>query len=250
MTVSGAVALLILTVSLLPAGIVPTTFAAEVEGDFATATLEMPDGTTAQQTHAVAQELEAAGHRVIEGLSEGRDPDAPPLLSGVTVTVGQRPRVEGGGLNPEPTLNPEANIATIEFKLLGAQQRRITTGEVVQAWREEVGVLPHVRGITFSGEILSGKDLSRTALPLPAGERTRFQRSQPSPTSTATSRAPPRIPLSAVASRTPSSRATTTNSASCAVSPHSSAASITRSDGTDTTRGPSTAAASSHMAPA
>ena len=170
-TVSGAVALLILTVSLLPAGIVPTTFAAEVEGDFATATLEMPDGTTAQQTHAVAQELEAAGHRVIERLSEGRDPDAPPLLSGVTVTVGQRPRVEGGGLNPEPTLNPEANIATIEFKLLGAQQRRITTGEVVQAWREEVGVLPHVRGITFSGEIFSLGNPVEAVLSHPDPER-------------------------------------------------------------------------------
>ena len=155
LTVSGAVALFILTISLLPAGIVPTTFATEVEADFATASLEMPDGTTAPQTHAVARELEAAGHRVIERLSAGRPEDTPPLLAGVTVTVGQRPRVEGGGLNPEPTLNPEANIATIEFKLLGAQERRITTGEVVQAWRDEVGVLPQVRGITFSGELFT-----------------------------------------------------------------------------------------------
>ena len=70
------------------------------------------------------------------------------------VTVGQRPRIQGGGLNPAATLNPEANIATIEFKLLGAQQRQISTGEFVQAWREEVGVLPYVRGIIFSGEII------------------------------------------------------------------------------------------------
>ncbi len=154
-TLAGAVALFILTVSLLPAGIVPTTFATEVESDFATATLEMPDGTTAEGTLAVARELEAAGRRTFERLSEGRDLDAPPLLAGVTVTVGQRPRTEGGGLNPSPTLNPEANIATVEFKLLSAQQRSITTGEVVQAWREEVGVLPQVRGIAFSGELFT-----------------------------------------------------------------------------------------------
>ena len=91
---------------------------------------------------------------MIERLSRERPPDAPPLLSGVTVTVGQRPRVEGGGLSPEPSLNPEANVATIDFKLVSAQQRQISSGEVVQAWREEVGVLPYVRGITFSGEIL------------------------------------------------------------------------------------------------
>ncbi len=153
-TMAGAVGLLVLSISLLPAGIVPTTFADVVEGDFATASLEMPDGTTAERTYEVALELEAAGHRVIERLSRERPPDAPPLLSGVTVTIGQRPRVEGGGLSPEPSLNPEANVATIDFKLLSAQQRQISSGEVVQAWREEVGVLPYVRGITFSGEII------------------------------------------------------------------------------------------------
>ena len=169
-TVSGAVALFIVTIALLPAGIVPTTFATEVEGDFVTATLEMPDGTTAQQTDAVARELEAAGHRVFERLSEGRPEDAPPLLTGVIVTVGRRPWIAGGGLNPEPTLNPEANIATIEFKLLGAQQRRISSGEVVQAWRDEVGVLPYVRGITFTGEIFTLGNPIEVALSHPQPE--------------------------------------------------------------------------------
>ena len=170
-TLSAAAALFILTVSLLPAGIVPTTFATEVEGDFVTATLQMPDGTTARQTDAVAQELEAAGHTVIQRLSEGRPADAPPLLSGVTVVVGQRSRIETGGLNPSPTLNPEANIATIEFKLLPAQQRRITSGEVMQAWREEVGILPQVRAITFMSEIYTLGNPLEAVLSHPDPER-------------------------------------------------------------------------------
>ena len=151
-TMGGAVGMLVLSISLLPAGIVPTTLAADIEGDFATVVLEMPDGTTAPRTYEVARELEAAGYRVMERLSSERPGDAPPLLTGVTVTVGMGSRREGG-LNPAPTLNPQANIATIEFKLLSAQQRQITSGEVVQAWREEVGVLPYVRGVTFSGAV-------------------------------------------------------------------------------------------------
>ena len=153
-TLAGAVGTLVLSISLIPAGVVPTTLTTAVEGDFATATLDMPDGATASRTYEVAKELEAVGHRVIERLSRGRPEDAPPLLTGVTVTIGQGPRLEGGGLSPEPTLNPQANIATVEFKLLGTQQRQISTREVVQAWREEVGVLPYVRGLTFSGEII------------------------------------------------------------------------------------------------
>ena len=152
--VAGAIGVLILSVSLVPAGIVPTTFADVVEGDFVTATLEMPDGTPAEQTYAVAGGLEQAGRRVVERFARGRPADAPPLLSGVTVTVGQGPRVEGGGLNPAPTLNPQANVAAIELKLLGAQERGLSTIAVMQAWREEVGILPNVRGIVFSGEVI------------------------------------------------------------------------------------------------
>ncbi len=169
-TLAGAVAMLVLSISLLPAGVVPMTLADDVEGDIATVVLEMPDGATAARTYEVARELEAAGRRVIERLSRDRPADAPPLLSGVTVTVGLGSRLEGG-LNPEPTLNPQANIATIEFKLLGAQQRRISTGEVVQAWREEVGVLPYVRGITFSGEIFTLGNPVEAVLSHPDPER-------------------------------------------------------------------------------
>ncbi len=152
--IAGMIGLLILSLSLVPAGIVPTTFADVVEGDFVTATLEMPDGTPAKRTYEVATELEQAGRKVLANLDRTRPADAPSLLSSVTVTVGQKPRVEGGGLDPAPTLNAQANIASIEFKLLGAQQRNMSTIAIMQAWRHEVGILPYVRGIAFSGEVI------------------------------------------------------------------------------------------------
>ncbi len=152
--VAGIVGLLIVSLSLLPAGIVPATFAPVVEGDFVTATLEMPDGTPAERTYEVATELEQAGRRVLERLDRDRPQGSPSLLSGVSVTVGQRARVEGGGLDPRPNLNPEPNIATVEFKLVSAQQREQSAIAIMQHWREEVGFLPHVRGIGFSGEII------------------------------------------------------------------------------------------------
>ena len=168
---AGALGTLVVSVSLLPAGIVKTTFADVVEGDFVSASLEMPDGTTARRTYEVARELEAAGRRVVERLSRERDEDAPPLLSGVIVTVGQGPRVEGGGVVPQPNLRPESNIATVEFKLVSAQQREISTVDVAQAWREEVGVLPYVRGIVFSGDVLDLGNPIEAVLSHPDPER-------------------------------------------------------------------------------
>ena len=169
--IAGAVGLLVVSVSLLPAGIVTSSFTDAVEGDFVTARLEMPDGTSAQRTYEVAKGLEEAGHRAIERLSSDLPDDSPHLVTGVTVLVGEGPRREGGGLTPEPTRNPEANIAAIEFKLLGAQERQISTGEVVKAWREEVGILPYVRGITFSGEVIDLGNPVEVVLSHPDPER-------------------------------------------------------------------------------
>ena len=169
--IAGVFGLFVFSISLLPAGIVPTRFADVVEGDFVTANLEMPEGTTAQRTHEVAKELEDAGHRVLDRLSRERAEGAPPLLVGATVTVGQEPRIEGGGLNPAPTLNPRANIATVEFKLVSAQQRDISTIAVMQAWRDEVGMLPYVRGISFSGEVIDLGNPVEAVLSHPDPER-------------------------------------------------------------------------------
>ncbi len=148
------VASLILSISLLPAGIVKTTYADVIEGDFVNATLELPEGATARRTLELAQQLEAAGRRVIERFSEGRDETAPPLLAGVTTTVGRTPRVEGGGVLPILDLNAKPDVAAIELKLLSIQQRELSALEVARAWREEVGALPQVRGLNISGDII------------------------------------------------------------------------------------------------
>ncbi len=151
--VAAAIGLFVVSVSLLPAGVIPTRFVDVVEGDFVNATLEMPEGTTAERTLEVAMEIEAAGRRVLERLSR-EHAEAGSLVEGAIVTVGGRPRVEGGGLNPAPTLNPPANIAAVEFKLASAEGRDISAIAVMEAWRAEVGSLPYARGIAFSGELI------------------------------------------------------------------------------------------------
>ena len=152
---AAAVALLVICVSLLPAGIVESRFAGTLPSDFVTVTLEMPDGTPARHTYEVATRIEEAGRRVVSRLSQDQREDAPPLLSGVVLAVGKHPRMQGGGLVPEANLNPPANIASIEFKLSSARQRQIDTETVLQTWRDEIGLVPEAHGLTFTGEVLS-----------------------------------------------------------------------------------------------
>ncbi|MXX76308.1 MAG: efflux RND transporter permease subunit [Holophagales bacterium] len=151
-----AVGMVILCVSLVPAGIIDVILSEPVEGDIVTANLEMPVGTPAWRTTEIANELEQAGRRAIDRLSIGRAEEAEPLLSAVTLAVGMKTGLErGGGLVQEPSLKPGGNIASVELKLLGAQHRDISAGALVQQWREEVGAVPEARGLRFAAELLN-----------------------------------------------------------------------------------------------
>ena len=94
--VAGAVAALIVSIALVPAGLIAVTFADVVEGDYVTATLEMPQGTTAARTLELAVELEAIGREVIAGIAAQQAADQPELLEGSLILVGRGPRIEGG----------------------------------------------------------------------------------------------------------------------------------------------------------
>lgn len=156
LVLATAVAMLILCVSLVPAGIIDVILSDPVEGDIVTANLEMPVGTPAWRTTEIAEEIEAASRRAIDRLSSERPEEAKPLLSAVTLAVGMKTGLErGGGLVQEPSLKPGGNIASVEFKLLGAQDRDISAGAFLQEWRQEVGAVPQARGLRFSAKLLN-----------------------------------------------------------------------------------------------
>ncbi|MCY4205460.1 MAG: efflux RND transporter permease subunit [Bacteroidetes bacterium] len=152
---ASVIGLFIICVSLTPTGLLPISATGGIEGDYIIAAIEMPDGTPSETTWEVVQEIESAGIRVFERFDKQRSEELPSLMAGVVSVMGQGPRLQGGGLNPTSTMNPPSNIAGIEFKLPASKYRDISTLDIVQAWREEVGPLPHVRGIAFSGELIN-----------------------------------------------------------------------------------------------
>lgn len=151
--IAAGVAMVVLSIAMVPAGILKVEFFPAVEADIVTASLEMPEGTPGERTKEVVDELEAAGHRALAVLEEGRPADAPPLLAGVNVTVGegasQSSPLGGGG-----ALQLQGNIAAVEFKLLEAEQRDVAAVAFQQAWRDEVGTLPEARALTFTADLV------------------------------------------------------------------------------------------------
>ena len=152
--IAGGVAAAILCAGLVGSGTVPVIFIEDVESDIVTASLVMPEGTPARRTAELARELEAAGHRAIAQLSSGRSDGAPDLLTGVNLTVGARARTLGGSIEQTPDQNPQANVAAVEFRLLGAEARDISAETFAQVWRERAGPVPDARSLTFAADLL------------------------------------------------------------------------------------------------
>lgn len=152
--IATGIGMIIFCVGLVPAGIIGVILNEPVESDIVTANLEMPEGTPATRTAELAGYLEQAGYRAIERLSLDQTENAEPLVVGVNLTVGEKPRQIGGGIAQEPSLKPQPHIATVEFKLQPTGRRDFTSGEFLEAWREEVGMAPMARSITFNADLI------------------------------------------------------------------------------------------------
>lgn len=152
--ISGAIALIILSVALVPAGLIQVEFFPGVEGDNIIADLEMPEGTSVERTREMTERLRLAAERTAERLESERPPGAPPLIRAVYSVVGHGPPL-GGPIAAITPGGPVGNRAYVDVRLLGAEERTISASRFEQIWREEVGDIPEIRSLTFSADIIN-----------------------------------------------------------------------------------------------
>ena len=146
---AGVAALMLLSGAIVSTGLVKYEFLPQIEGDIVSANIEMPVGTPRERTAEVAAQLEAAGHRVVEALSER----AASSEVDVSVTIGQATQLFDP-LGGDAVEVPRGHIGSVEFKLPAPEQRDFTSTEFRNLWREETGVVPEARSVAFSAGAL------------------------------------------------------------------------------------------------
>ncbi len=156
--IATGVAMVILCVATIPAGIIRVNFMPTVEGDLVTATLEMPEGTPVQRTANMAAVVESAGHRALEQLAAGAGEEVDDLLAGVNVTIGKDARRNGPAGDPGAGADPQATIAAVEFKLVTADRRDISAIDFQREWRSALDPLPRAKSLTVTADLLSFGD--------------------------------------------------------------------------------------------
>ena len=159
---ASAAGLMVITLGIVNAGIVPNQFLTPIEGDVVSANLEMPIGTPGERTSAVAAELEAAGHRALErieqerGAAGGADAGAgpEPLEVGVAVTIGRSAALYDplGGNAIEAA---RGHLAAVQFKLIDWERHDIAASTFERLWREEAGTLPGATSLSISSNLIT-----------------------------------------------------------------------------------------------
>ena len=146
-------ALLVLSFGFIAGGYIRFSFFPDVEGELVTAQLEMPVGTTAEETARVTRYLEETGRQTARELQATLPDDHPDVLRNVFVSVGRQPQANSGPDQGGTTLT-QANIAEVSFELIDPEARELAATTFEEAWREKAGMPPSVRSLSFTANVV------------------------------------------------------------------------------------------------
>ena len=135
----AAVSILLLSMGLVRSGILKFEVMPEIDGFIMTATVEYPSGTPADVTRDTLAHIEAALLRLEKKTK---------TLSGESMLV-DRLALSGQTLEDVPSQGP--NFGSVQAILLPSDRRGVLAKELMAQWEKEIGPLPGVKSLTFSG---------------------------------------------------------------------------------------------------
>jgi multidrug efflux pump subunit AcrB len=150
--VAAAMGLIVLSIALVPAGLLRISFFPEVGGDVVTANLEMPVGTPIGRTRDMADRVAEAARIAADSLERSRPDGSPALIEAVYQIVGSQPA--GGGPTGGGGGGSASHLAGIQIKLLEAEERNLASRAFENAWRDALGPVPEVRSLSFTSSVV------------------------------------------------------------------------------------------------
>ncbi len=153
-TISLNIFVFFFSMGLLTSGIIGFDFFPTIESDNMIALIEMPPGTSIDQTEKVVKRAESASLKVYEEYVE-KYPEFEDILFKNTFTIiGAQPANEGGP-GGKAALFDDPSIAQISIELISSEKREFSTTEMVNRWRELTGSLPEARSATFQANLFT-----------------------------------------------------------------------------------------------
>jgi multidrug efflux pump subunit AcrB len=154
-TIAFALSTLLLTAGVVGAGWIKFVFFPKVESDFVSSSLEMPLGTSVDQTALAMGQIELAA---LELQAEMEDERGISPVINIFTAIGDQPLSSrrGGGAHGGNSGNLSAShLGEIIMELAPSEERDITSPEVVRLWREKTGQIPDAVNLAFASSIFT-----------------------------------------------------------------------------------------------
>jgi multidrug efflux pump subunit AcrB len=150
-TLSVAVGFLLFVLAMVTSGRIVFDFMPSMESDSVYATLTMAEGINVSETIKGAEALESAAYAVRDVLDANRGPGEPSMVNHVLSSVGTQ--LDRGSGPARPRSSGVSHLAEVALELQPTSIRGdLSTEEVANLWREEVGAIPDAVELTFSAE--------------------------------------------------------------------------------------------------
>jgi multidrug efflux pump subunit AcrB len=134
-----AISTLLLTIGLVKGGVLKFEVFPEIDGFIMTSTVEFPGGTPPEVTKQAIEQIDAALLRLAKH-TQTRSGD--PLIQDRLSLVGQT-------LEDIPRSGP--HMGSVQAILLDSERRGIHSKDLMFKWEKEIGPIPGVKSLTFSG---------------------------------------------------------------------------------------------------
>jgi hydrophobic/amphiphilic exporter-1 (mainly G- bacteria), HAE1 family len=147
-------AILTITATALSAGLVKRTVFPQLDGRAIEAKITFPDGTPAAITDAAVRQVAEAMSRLDEKLST----PGKPLVHVMHESVGQ---FSGAGMPGAQERDSGEFVGSVFAELAGAEDRSLTSMQIVDLWREEAGKIIGAESVVFGAQSMGpgGKDV-------------------------------------------------------------------------------------------
>lgn len=160
LTIAAGLAFFFLTMGMIGAGWVGFNYMDNVESDFVSVAITMPQGTPVEKTHEAVAQAERGIDQLQAELAEQGYPD---LIKLRFATVGTQPFVAFQNYNAGvfESATSSSNLGEVSFELVPAELRgSISSLDLADRWRELVGDIPEAKDVVFTADLFSaGKDV-------------------------------------------------------------------------------------------
>jgi multidrug efflux pump subunit AcrB len=157
-TLAFAAATLLITAGIVGAGWIKFIFFPKVESDFVSAALELPPGTSVEQTADAIRAIEASALALQAKLDATNGGDKPRPVKHIFTAIGEQPltarrsgRMHGEGAGALAN----SNLGEVVMELAPSEDRDMTSAEIGVLWRDSTPPIPDVVSLSFSATIFS-----------------------------------------------------------------------------------------------